>query len=123
MMHFTPRFDEEKASEALGHKHFSHRAPWLRASVLGAIDGLGSVAALLLGVEGGSGDRTVFIIAGTAAAVSGAFSMAVSDYVSMSSQRDAEIADVQKEIAEQAKARPFSDLWEAALVKTPMSIN
>jgi len=81
------------------HKHYSHRAPWLRAAVLGAMDGLGSIAALLLGVQGGSASRRAILLAGTSGAVAGALSMGVSEYVSVASQRDAQRADLATEAA------------------------
>ena len=72
------------------HKHYSHRVPWLRAAVLGAMDGLGSIAALLLGVQGGAASRRAILLAGASGAVAGALSMGVSEYVSVASQRDAQ---------------------------------
>lgn len=69
------------------HEHYSHRAPWLRAGVLGANDGLVSVASLMLGVEGGTDDLHSVVLAGVAGLVAGALSMAVGEYVSVSSQR------------------------------------
>ena len=85
------------------HIHHSNRAPWLRALVLGANDGLVSVAALLMGVGAGSSDLSVLRLSGVAALISGALSMAAGEYVSVSSQRDAENADIHKEIMEQLK--------------------
>ncbi|EIE20116.1 DUF125-domain-containing protein, partial [Coccomyxa subellipsoidea C-169] len=83
--------------------HFSQRAPWLRAAVLGANDGLVSVASLMLGVEGGTHELHPVVLAGVAGLVAGALSMAVGEFVSVSSQRDAEEADIEKERKEQAK--------------------
>ncbi|KAK9845523.1 hypothetical protein WJX81_008565 [Elliptochloris bilobata] len=85
------------------HEHFSQRAPWLRAGVLGANDGLVSVASLMLGVGGGSDSLHIVVLAGVAGLIGGALSMAVGEYISVSSQRDAEEADVEKERLEQAK--------------------
>ncbi|KAK9901345.1 hypothetical protein WJX75_007573 [Coccomyxa subellipsoidea] len=85
------------------HQHFSQRAPWLRAAVLGANDGLVSVASLMLGVEGGTNELHPVVLAGVAGLVAGALSMAVGEFVSVSSQRDAEEADIEKERKEQAK--------------------
>ncbi|CAL8471042.1 g10584 [Coccomyxa elongata] len=85
------------------HQHFSQRAPWLRAGVLGANDGLVSVASLMLGVEGGTNELHPVVLAGVAGLVAGALSMAVGEFVSVSSQRDAEEADIEKERKEQAK--------------------
>ena len=69
------------------HVHYSGRAPWLRAGVLGANDGLVSVASLMLGVEGGSNELHSVVLAGVAGLVAGALSMAVGEFVSVSSQR------------------------------------
>lgn len=89
------------------HQHYSHRAPWLRAFVLGANDGLVSVASLMLGVgaasAGGPEALQAMRVSGVAGLVAGALSMAVGEYISVSSQRDAEEADVDKERQEQAK--------------------
>ena len=85
------------------HVHHSNRAPWLRALVLGANDGLVSVAALLMGVGSGSTDLSVLRLSGVAALIAGALSMAAGEYVSVASQRDAEQADIDKEILEQLK--------------------
>ena len=64
----------------------------LRAGVLGANDGIVSIAATVVGVAGASSARTAILIAGVAALVAGALSMAAGEYVSVSSQRDAERA-------------------------------
>jgi vacuolar iron transporter family protein len=67
------------------------RLNWLRAGVLGANDGIVSVAATVLGVVGATSNVTSILIAGVAALVAGSMSMAVGEYVSVSSQRDAEV--------------------------------
>jgi vacuolar iron transporter family protein len=85
------------------HVHHSNRAPWLRAFVLGANDGLVSVAALLTGVGAGTADLATLRLSGVAGLVSGALSMAVGEYVSVASQRDSEQADINKELLEQLK--------------------
>jgi VIT1/CCC1 family predicted Fe2+/Mn2+ transporter len=85
------------------HEHFSHRAPWLRAFVLGANDGLVSVASLMLGVGAADGDLRSMVVSGVAGLAAGSLSMACGEFISVSSQRDAEEADVEKERAEQAK--------------------
>lgn len=64
---------------------------WLRAGVLGANDGIVSIAATVLGVAGATPDVKPILIAGVAALVAGALSMAAGEYVSVSSQRDAEL--------------------------------
>jgi VIT1/CCC1 family predicted Fe2+/Mn2+ transporter len=94
---------EDPDEEYCDHEHFSNRAPWLRAMVLGANDGLVSVAALMMGVAGGNADLSFLRLSGVAGLIAGALSMAVGEYVSVSSQRDAEHADIKKEIEEQLK--------------------
>lgn len=89
------------------HTHYSHRAPWLRAFVLGANDGLVSVSSLMLGVGGGSDSRKTLILSGLAGLVGGALSMACGEYISVASQRDAEEADIEKE-REAQKAGSFT---------------
>jgi VIT1/CCC1 family predicted Fe2+/Mn2+ transporter len=78
-------------------RHRSSRATWLRAAVLGANDGIISTACLLLGLAAASADRNQLLLAGIAALVAGAMSMAAGEYVSVSSQADAEHADLQVE--------------------------
>ncbi|MEU3272701.1 VIT family protein [Saccharomonospora sp. NPDC006951] len=65
---------------------------WLRAGVLGANDGIVSVAGLVVGVAGATSDRSAIVIAGVAGLVAGALSMAGGEYVSVSTQRDTERA-------------------------------
>jgi len=77
--------------------HRSHRIGWLRAAVLGANDGLLSVAALVAGVAAADNTRSAVVIAGLASLSAGAFSMAVGEYSSVSSQRDTELADLERE--------------------------
>lgn len=74
--------------------HRSHRAAWLRAAVLGADDGLVSTSSLMLGVAAASASRQAIFTAGFAGLIAGAMSMAAGEYVSVSSQRDAERADL-----------------------------
>lgn len=83
--------------------HFSHRSPWLRAALLGANDGLVSVASLMLGVSAVRSDHSSVIISGLSGLVAGACSMAIGEYVSVYGQRDTEEADLQKERNEHAK--------------------
>lgn len=73
---------------------------WLRAGVLGANDGIVSVAGLVVGVAGATTDRGPLFIAGTAGLVAGAVSMALGEYVSVSTQRDSEHALLAKERGE-----------------------
>ena len=85
------------------------RLNWLRAAVLGANDGVVSVAGVVMGVAAAGSDSTAVLVAGTAALVAGAISMGGGEYVSVSSQRDAEIAHGRTK--DQVNARP----WSAAL--------
>jgi VIT1/CCC1 family predicted Fe2+/Mn2+ transporter len=78
-------------------RHASNRVGWLRASVLGANDGIVSTASIVLGVAAANTTTGVLLTTGVAALAAGAFSMAVGEYVSVSSQRDAEQADIAKE--------------------------
>lgn len=66
------------------------RAQWLRAAILGANDGLLSTTSLMLGVGAAKEDRSLMILSGLAGAVAGACSMAVGEFVSVSTQRDIE---------------------------------
>ena len=91
--------------------HRSGRAGWLRAAVLGADDGLVSTASLIIGVAAASVPRGTVLVAGLAGLVAGAMSMAAGEYVSVSSQRDAERADVDLERRELA-ADPAAELDE-----------
>lgn len=78
-------------------RHAYDRAAMLRASVLGANDGLLSTASLVVGVAGSGAARGPILTAGIAGLVAGALSMAVGEWSSVSSQRDAEVADLEKE--------------------------
>jgi VIT1/CCC1 family predicted Fe2+/Mn2+ transporter len=77
--------------------HLSHRSNWLRAAVLGANDGIVSTASLVLGVAASGASASAIVTAGIAGLVAGALSMAAGEYVSVSSQRDAEEADIRLE--------------------------
>eukprot|EP00475_Leptophrys_vorax_P021648 TRINITY_DN2940_c0_g1_i1.p1 TRINITY_DN2940_c0_g1~~TRINITY_DN2940_c0_g1_i1.p1 ORF type:complete len:267 (+),score=74.03 TRINITY_DN2940_c0_g1_i1:205-1005(+) len=95
--------------------HFSHRSPWLRALIMGAGDGLVSVAALMFGVGGGSDSRHTLILAGLSALIGGALSMAVGEYISVFSQKDTEMADLAKEKFELEHAAD-KELKELAMI-------
>jgi len=77
--------------------HSSHRIGLLRAMVLGANDGIISTACLVLGVAAATAERSSILTAGMAGLVAGAASMALGEYVSVSSQRDSEQSDIAKE--------------------------
>jgi VIT1/CCC1 family predicted Fe2+/Mn2+ transporter len=93
--------------------HLSHRSNWLRAAVLGANDGILSTASLVLGVAASGASRAAIVTAGVAGLVAGAGSMAAGEYVSVSSQRDTEEADIQMEQRE-LRADPAGELRELA---------
>ncbi len=79
------------------------RLNWLRAGVLGANDGIVSVAGIVLGVAGATAARGPIFTAGIAGLVAGAVSMALGEYVSVSSQRDSETAQLAQERRELAE--------------------
>jgi vacuolar iron transporter family protein len=98
-----------------GEKHRSGRIGWLRAAVLGADDALVSTASLMIGVAASSASRGAILVAGVAGLAAGAMSMAVGEYVSVSSQLDAERADIELEKRELA-GQPQAELQELALI-------
>jgi VIT1/CCC1 family predicted Fe2+/Mn2+ transporter len=77
--------------------HYVHRTGWLRAAVLGANDGIISVASLIIGVAAATPDSGPVLVAGVAALMAGAMSMAAGEYISVSSQADSEQADIRRE--------------------------
>lgn len=95
--------------------HKSHRAGWLRAAVLGVNDGIVSTSSLMLGIAAASASRSTIITAGIAGLSAGALSMAIGEYVSVSSQRDSERADIAIEERSLA-ANPEGELQELAQI-------
>jgi len=91
--------------------HRTKHIGWLRATVLGANDGIVSIASLIVGVAAAEASRSAALTAGAAGLAAGALSMAVGEYVSVSSQRDTELADIATEQRELA-ADPASELIE-----------
>jgi len=93
--------EEPAAARWPTHPDEPHGGPsnlnWLRAGVLGANDGIVSVAGLVVGVAGATTDRGPLFVAGIAGLVAGAVSMALGEYVSVSTQRDSERALLAKE--------------------------
>lgn len=83
-------------------RHRTHRIGWLRATVLGANDGLISTSSLILGVAAAGSDVRGILTAGVAGLFAGAASMAAGEYVSVSSQADTERADLDRERQELA---------------------
>src|SRR3954470_1890446 len=92
-------------------RHLSHRSNWLRAAVLGANDGIVSTDSLVLGVAGSGASSGAIVTAGIAGLVAGALSMAAGEFVSVSSQRDSERADLDLEERE-LRADPQGELRE-----------
>jgi VIT1/CCC1 family predicted Fe2+/Mn2+ transporter len=86
---------------------------WLRAAVLGANDGIVSVAAIIVGVVAAHSSRSAILTAGIAGLVAGAASMAAGEYVSVSSQADAELADLELERRE-LRSDPLGERAELA---------
>jgi VIT1/CCC1 family predicted Fe2+/Mn2+ transporter len=91
--------------------HRGHRTAWLRAGVLGADDGIVSTAALMVGTATAHSSDSAVLTAGIAGLVAGALSMAAGEYVSVSSQRDTEVADRDKELNE-LEQYPDAELHE-----------
>ena len=80
--------------------HVVDRIGWLRASILGANDGIVSTASLIAGVAAAGAAQSTILLTGVAGLVAGAMSMAAGEYVSVSSQGDAEKADIARETRE-----------------------
>lgn len=97
--------------ETHGNGDLGERSNRIRAAVLGANDGIVSIAGLVLGVAGATTDEKVILFTGLAGLVAGALSMATGEYVSVSSQRDTESAAVAKEVRELAE-NPEGELQE-----------
>lgn len=95
--------------------HRSQHAGWLRAAVLGANDGLISTASLVLGMASASAPAHAILVAGVAGLSAGALSMAAGEYVSVSSQADAERADARIE-AHALREHPEAELAELAAI-------
>src|ERR1700692_4005092 len=91
----------------------SNRLNWLRAGVLGANDGIVSVAGLVVGIAGATTAKSVIFAAGLAGLVAGAVSMALGEYVSVSTQRDSQRALLQKE-RQELDEMPEAELEELA---------
>ena len=103
-------------------KHRSSRAGWLRAAVLGSNDAIVSTASLMMGVAATDAPKDAILVAGIAGLVAGAMSMGAGEYVSVSSQRDAEHADIAIEKEELAEA-PEAELAELAGIYTQRGLD
>lgn len=97
---------DEPHGDALGS-----RLNWLRAAVLGANDGIVSTAGLVVGVAGATQDRAALLTAGLAGLLAGSMSMAAGEYVSVSTQRDSEVAALTVE-KQELKEQPEAELEE-----------
>lgn len=95
--------------------HYVHRTGWLRAAVLGANDGIVSVSSLILGVAAATPEPGAILVAGVAGLVAGAMSMAAGEFISVSSQRDSEQADIRRE-KEALVETPEQELAELAAI-------
>lgn len=95
--------------------HRISRVGWLRAAVLGANDGLLSTGSLILGVAAASASRESVLLTGLAGLIAGSLSMAAGEYVSVSSQSDAETADLAREKRELADDPDFEHRELAAI--------
>jgi vacuolar iron transporter family protein len=91
----------------------NNRLNWLRAAVLGANDGIVSTAGIVIGAVGATSDRSAIMIAGVAGLAAGAMSMGAGEYVSVSTQRDSELALLAKERRE-LREEPEEELAELA---------
>jgi VIT1/CCC1 family predicted Fe2+/Mn2+ transporter len=97
--------------DMIGHEHRDVSGGWLRPAVFGAMDGLVTNVSLIAGVGGGGGSQHAILLTGLAGLAAGAFSMAAGEYVSVSSQNELVLAEVDKErhelrtnaVAEQAE--------------------
>lgn len=93
----SPGSDERDPGLEPHRANVGRRLNWLRAGVLGANDGIVSIAGLVVGVAAATSDRSSILAAGMAGMVAGAMSMALGEYVSVSTQRDTERALLDKE--------------------------
>ncbi|OLO02690.1 MULTISPECIES: VIT family protein [Salinicola] len=106
--------------------HYSDRVGWLRAAVLGANDGIVSTASLIIGMATAGATLAGVLTAGAAGAVAGAMSMAAGEYVSVSSQKDTEHADLARERRELAanyefETRELAEIYEARGLSSPLA--
>lgn len=92
-------------------KALERKLNWLRAAVLGANDGIVSVAGMVMGVAGAGADRPTILLAGVAALVAGSISMGGGEYVSVSAQRDTELSYGRK--ASDVTAHPWGAAWSS----------
>jgi VIT1/CCC1 family predicted Fe2+/Mn2+ transporter len=96
-------------------RHLADRSGWIRAAVLGSGDAIVSNAALMIGVASSNASKGSILLAGIAGLVAGAMSMGVGEYVSVSSQLDAQRADIEREKRE-LEEEPHAELAELAAI-------
>lgn len=95
--------------------HFINRSNWIRAAVLGANDGILSVASIAVGVAAAGSSREILVLASLAGLVAGVFAMAAGEFVSVSSQADIETADLKRE-AKELEEMPELEMRELAKI-------
>jgi vacuolar iron transporter family protein len=100
-------------TDPITHEHSDVTGGWLRPAVFGASDGLVSNFALIAGVAGGSSDSNAVLLAGLAGLAAGAFSMAAGEYISVRSQAEQALAEIETERAE-IERRPQAEQRELA---------
>jgi len=100
----------------------NNRLNWLRAAVLGANDGIVSTAGIVIGAVGATSNDSAILIAGVAGLAAGAMSMAAGEYVSVSTQRDSELALLDKERRE-LRDEPDEELAELAGIYVGKGLN
>ena len=108
-------------------RHAVARIGWLRAAVLGANDGIVSTASLIVGVAASGADKPAILVAGGAALVAGAMSMAAGEYVSVSSQSETEKADLARELKEMAdqpdaERKELADIYVARGIDAALAL-
>lgn len=103
-------------------QHRSSRVGWLRAAVLGANDGIISVAGIIVGVASSGVPHNTILMTGVAATVTGAISMAAGEYVSVQSQVDTEKADISLE-KRQLRDNPTAEMRQLAEIYQKRGLN
>jgi vacuolar iron transporter family protein len=107
------RASAQRETERIQHEHSDVTGGWLRPAVFGASDGLVSNFALIAGVTGGNAGSQAVLLAGLAGLAAGAFSMAAGEYISVRSQAEQALAEIDTERREIA-ARPRAEQRELA---------
>ncbi|OMO56893.1 hypothetical protein COLO4_35536 [Corchorus olitorius] len=112
---------EKNQTQGNGEDEFdySQRAQWLRAAVLGANDGLVSVASLMMGVGAVKDDIKAMLLAGFAGLVAGACSMAIGEFVSVYTQRDIETAQIKRKRSMQESSGDYDEESDGEKLPSP----